>query len=152
MKKLFVLLAACCMLSAAAVVAAEEFALKDSKGRIHKLADYRGKWVLVNFWATWCAPCREEIPDLIALHKERKDLVVIGIAMEYPSEQVVMDYVKEVAIPYPIVLGNYKIAKQIGAVDALPVSYLYNPEGKLSGYQSGPITRASLEEFMRNRK
>lgn len=133
---------------------ASEFELKDIQSHVHHLTDYRGKWVLVNFWATWCAPCLEELPDLAALHNAHKstDLIVIGIAMEYPSTKVVLDFLKTHPLPYPIVLGDYKIAKQIGMVEALPTSYLFDQTGKLVSYQSGTVTRASVEEFIRSRK
>ena len=134
--------------------AAAEFTLKDTTGHEHHLSDYRGKWVLVNFWATWCAPCLEEIPDLIALHKAHKDkdLVVIGVALDYSSTKVVLDFIKKHAINYPIVLGTYKIASRIGEVEGLPTSYLYNPAGKLVSYQTGILTRANVEEYIKSKK
>jgi thiol-disulfide isomerase/thioredoxin len=147
------LLAACLSLFVQCA-AANDFILRDIQGHVHHLSDYRGKWVLVNFWATWCAPCLEEIPELVALHKAHKDtdLIVIGIAMEYPSTQVVLDFLKTQPLPYPVVLGDYKIAKQIGAVQALPTSYLFDQTGKLVSSQSGTVTRAGVEEFIRSRK
>jgi thiol-disulfide isomerase/thioredoxin len=147
------LVAACLMLFALNTPAAE-FTLKDTQGRVHHLTDYRGKWVLVNFWATWCAPCLEELPELAALHNVHKDtdLIVIGIAMEYPSTKVVLDFIKERAIPYPVVLGDYKIAKQIGAVEVLPTSYLFDQTGKLVSSQSGTVTQDSVEKFISSRK
>jgi len=143
-----------CLLLFALSSVASEFTLKDIQGNTHHLTDYRGKWVLVNFWASWCAPCLEELPDLVALHNAHKDtdLVVIGIAMEYPSAKVVLDFVKERAIPYPIVLGDRKTAKQIGPVGALPISYLFDQTGKLVSSQSGTVTRASVEGFISSRK
>ena len=133
---------------------ASEFALKDIQGHVHHLMDYRGKWVLVNFWATWCAPCLEELPDLAALYNAHNggDLIVIGVAMEYPSTQVVLDFLKTHPIPYPVVLGDYKIAKQIGPVQALPTSYLFDQTGKLVSSQSGTVSRDSVEKFMSSRK
>ena len=154
MKKMMRSLLAACLLLFALHATASEFTLKDTQGHVHHLSDYRGKWVLVNFWATWCAPCLEELPELVALHNAHKDadLIVIGIAMEYPSTKVVLDFVKKKAIPYPVVLGDYKIAKQIGVVQALPTSYLFDQTGKLVSSQSGSVTRASVEEFISSRK
>ena len=133
---------------------ASEFSLKDTQNHVHYLTDYRGKWVLVNFWATWCAPCLEELPELAALHNAHKDtdLIVIGIAMEYPSTKVVLDFLKTHPLPYPVVPGDYKIAKQIGAVEALPTSYLFDQTGKLVSSQSGTVSRDSVEKFINSRK
>ena len=132
------------------LASAHEFTLKDIHGQVHHLSDYRGKWVLVNFWATWCPPCLEELPDLAALytaHKD-KDLVVLGVAMEYPSAKVVRDFLKENPIPYPVVLGDYTMAKQIGEVEVLPTSYLFDPTGKPASSHAGAITRDSVEEYI----
>jgi len=133
---------------------ASDFTLKDTQGHVHYLSDYRGKWVLVNFWATWCAPCLEELPTLSALYNAHKDtdLVVIGIAMEYPSVQVVMDFLKSHSLPYPIVLGDHKMSKQIGPIEALPTSYLFDQTGNLAGSQSGSVTKESVEKFISSRK
>ena len=133
---------------------ASGFTLKDTLGHVHRLSDYRGKWVLVNFWATWCAPCLEELPALSALYNAHKDtdLVVIGVAMEYPSSQVVMDFLKDHSLPYPIVLGDHKMAKQIGPIEALPTSYLFDQTGNLAGSQSGTVTKESVEKFISSRK
>ena len=132
---------------------AHEFTFKDIQGKVQRLSDYRGKWVLVNFWATWCPPCLEEIPDLIALHNAHKDtnLVVIGIALEYASRKGVTEFVAQHAIPYPIVLGDHRMAGQVGEVDGLPTTYLFDPEGKQVAHQEGPITRENVEEYIRSK-
>jgi len=143
-----------CLLWFVAGTTAQAFTLKDSHGHTHHLSDYRGKWVLVNFWATWCAACIEEIPDLAALynaHKDR-DLMVLGIVMEYPTEKIARDFVKEHRIPYPIILGSYKISRQIGDVAVFPTSYLYDPAGKLVSYQPGVVSREVVEEFIYKQK
>lgn len=143
-----------CLLLFALSASAHEFTVKDLHGHTHHLSDYRGKWVLVNFWASWCAPCLEELPDLISLynaHKD-KDMVVIGIAMEYPSTRVIQDFVKERGIPYPIVLGSLKIARQIGPVGSLPTTYLFDPAGEPVSYEPGIITRKAVEAYIRARK
>ncbi|MBN8771518.1 MAG: TlpA family protein disulfide reductase [Thiobacillus sp.] len=125
------------------------FTLTDTNGKTHTLDGYKGKWVLVNFWATWCPPCQEEIPDLIALHGEKKNnLVVIGIAMDYRNAKQVTDFADGLLVDYPIVLGNAQIASQIGPVQGLPTTYLYNPDGKMVAQQVGAITRESVESFI----
>jgi thiol-disulfide isomerase/thioredoxin len=128
---------------------ADSFAMQDMQGKTQRLSDYRGKWVLVNFWATWCPPCQKEIPDLISLQNSHKDLVVIGIAMEYASGKLVADFAKKHGINYPIVLGNSKIVGQIGELEALPTSYLYSPTGVQIASQAGAVTRESIESFIK---
>ena len=130
--------------------AAPGFSVTDMAGESHRLADYRGKWVLVNYWATWCPPCLEEIPDLVALYDERhdKDLMVIGVAMQYKSSNEVADYVDDMLMSYPIVLGDDKITAQIGSADVLPTTYIFNPEGKLVATRHGLITKAYVEHLI----
>lgn len=130
-------------------VLAEGFSLRDMQGKTHTLAGYRGKWVLVNFWATWCPPCRDEIPDLIELHERHKDLVVIGIAMDYRDPAQVKKFAEEMFISYPLVLGDSRIAAQIGAIPGLPTTYLYNPQGKLAAFNVGALTRQAVETYIK---
>ena len=146
---LLALLLACLSISHAA-----DFVLEDIQGRTHRLADYRGKWVLVNFWATWCSPCLSEIPELSSLHNAHKDkdLLVIGIALQSESRKEVADFAQAHGISYPVVLGDFKTARQIGAVDVLPSSFLYDPMGELVSYQAGVVTRASIEAYINNKK
>lgn len=133
---------------------AADFSLQDLQGKTHRLADYRGKWVLVNFWATWCPPCLAEIPELNSLHNAHKDsdLAVIGIAMDSGSGKTVADFAKARGISYPVILGDRKIVAQIGPVEVLPSSYLYAPSGEKVGYQPGEVTRASIESYIKNKK
>jgi len=151
MRSLRVLLLSCLLL-ASVNVAAENFVFKDMQGKEQRLSDYKGKWVLVNFWATWCPPCLEEIPDLVDMHNERKasDFVVIGVAMSSARDSV-NAFAKQMDISYPIVMGNDRIAAQIGKVEALPTSYLYDPTGKLVSYQTGLITRDAIESYIRSK-
>lgn len=130
-------------------VQAADFKVTDTNGKTHTLSGYKGKWVLVNYWATWCPPCLEEIPDLIALHGDKKNnLVVIGVAMDYRNARQVTDFANGLLVDYPIVLGTPGVVRQIGPVQGLPTTYLYNPEGKMVAQQVGLITRAAVESYI----
>jgi len=134
---------------AASSVQAAGFKVTDTNGKIHTLAGYKGKWVLVNFWATWCPPCLEEIPDLIALHENKKNnLVVIGVASDYRSAKQVTDFAEGLLVSYPIVLGTPDVINQIGPVQGLPTTYLFNPEGKMVAQQVGALTQAAVESYI----
>ena len=145
MRRISLMLIAVCWMSAAT---AEGFVLTDTKCKVLRLEDYKGKWVLVNFWATWCPPCLEEIPDLIKLSETRKDLLVIGIAMDYENPKYVKEFADNLFISYPIVLGDRKIADQIGKIPGLPTSYLYNPSGKLAAQHVGAVTREGVDRYI----
>jgi thiol-disulfide isomerase/thioredoxin len=110
---------------------------------------YHGQWVLVNFWATWCQPCRQEIPELIRLqHDEAGKLTIIGIAVSYSNPQSVTDFVRQHGMGYPIVLGNADMAAEFGGFMGLPASFLYGPDGRLMHRFEGPQTEASIEQAM----
>jgi thiol-disulfide isomerase/thioredoxin len=141
-----------CLLLLTFNVTANEFVFRDMQGKEQRLSEYRGKWVLLNFWATWCPPCLEEIPDLVEMHNARSatDFAVIGVAMS-SSRDSVISFGKQLEISYPIVLGDDKTAAQIGRINALPTSYLYDPSGKLVSYQSGMVTREAIESYIRSK-
>ncbi|SEQ83036.1 Thiol-disulfide isomerase or thioredoxin [Nitrosomonas sp. Nm51] len=132
-------------------VGAQAFRFQDTDGKIHTLADYKGRWVIVNFWATWCPPCLEEIPDLIALYESRDDVMVIGVAMEFTDPDVVTAFAQSMSITYPTVLGNRRIASQLDEISLLPSTYFFDPEGKPAARQQGIVTRESIEAFISTR-
>ncbi|MCP5250701.1 MAG: TlpA family protein disulfide reductase [Burkholderiales bacterium] len=127
------------------------FQFKDTQGKTHTLADYQGRWVVVNFWATWCPPCLEEIPDLISLYENRKDVMVIGVAMEFSDPQVVMKFVEAMSISYPTILGSRQIASQLDDISMLPSTYFFDPDGRPAARKLGIVTRESIEAFIDSR-
>jgi thiol-disulfide isomerase/thioredoxin len=134
--------------------AANNFVLKDTVGKKHTLSQYKGKWVIVNYWATWCPPCLEEVPDLVALYDSRKnkDVMILGVAFDYQSAQEVAEYVDDMLMSYPIVLGDDETIKQIGSADVLPTTYIYNPRGELVKTKRGLVTKQYLEAVMTSEK
>ncbi|MEO8166541.1 MAG: TlpA disulfide reductase family protein [Betaproteobacteria bacterium] len=132
--------------------AAENFTVTDADGKTHSLEGYRGKWLIVNFWATWCPPCLEEIPDLVAVKEARKDVQVIGIAMEFQDAKQVLQFAEGMFVNYPIVLGNRKISDGIGRVDGLPTTFIYDPQGRLAVRHVGKIARKQIERLIAGRK
>lgn len=139
-----------CLL-ASAPAAAAKFTLTDAGGKIHRLADYRGKWVVVNFWATWCPPCLEEIPDLVAISDARRDVQVFGVAMGFQDPKQVLQFAEGMFVGYPIVLGDEKTAAQIGKVVGLPTTFVYDPKGNLARRFVGKVTREQLVRLIDGR-
>ena len=130
--------------------AAGDFVLNDMTGKKHTLSQYKGKWVIVNYWATWCPPCLEEVPDLVALYDNHKtkDVMVFGIAFDYESANEVEKYVDDMLMSYPIVLGDDAVRKQIGSSEVLPTTYIYNPQGQLVKTKRGLVTKKYLEAII----
>jgi len=134
--------------------ATANFMLKDMSGNKHQLSGYKGKWVLVNYWATWCPPCLEEVPDLVNLydHHKQKDLMVIGVVFDYKDVKEVSEYVDDMLMSYPIVLGDDSVTAQIGSAEVLPTTFIYNPQGVLVKIKRGLITRDYVERMIAGKK
>ena len=127
--------------------ASKSFVMKDLAGKEHRLSDYQGKWVLVNYWATWCPSCLDEMPDFIDLYDKHKakDLVVLGVAVDYKNEREVRHFVDDMLVPYPIILGTPKIFAQFGSPSVLPTTLIYNPQGKLETIKRGQLSKRAVE-------
>lgn len=146
------LMLVCSQLASAEVNAKSNFLLKDMIGVQHQLAQYKGKWVLVNYWATWCPPCLEEVPDLVNLYDQHKnkDLVVLGVVFDYKDVKEVNAYVDDMLMSYPIVLGDDSVVEQIGTADVMPTTFIYNPKGRLVKIKRGIVTKKYVENLMQS--
>jgi thiol-disulfide isomerase/thioredoxin len=128
-----------------------DFTLPDLEGKNHKLSDYRGKWVVVNYWATWCPPCLKEIPDLIEFHEahKTKDAVVIGVDFEDIAVKELTEFVDEYFIDYTVLRQKPAARSDLGLISGLPTSFLISPEGELIARQTGPVSAKMIEDFIK---
>ena len=126
-----------------------DFTLQDLNGKSVSLSDFRGKWVIVNYWATWCPPCLEEIPDLVDLYEENRDtIVVLGVAFEEVNEEYLKEFVDSHMISYPIMNTEPVPVTELGPVLGLPTSYIISPDGERVARQEGPVTREAIEKYI----
>ena len=129
---------------------APPFLLRDLDGNVVSTAAWQGKVVLVNFWATWCPPCREEIPILIQLsEKYKNDLLVIGISVDDGSPEDVKEFAHSVGINYPIIMRSHELIAEYGGVPALPTTFLVNKEGRVVQKHEGLFSPALYETEIR---
>jgi len=126
---------------------APDFELKDANGHTVKLSDYRGKVVLLDFWATLCGPCKIEIPWFKEFERENKDkgFAVIGVAMDDDGWDAVKPFSQEIGINYRVVLGNDDVAQLFGGVEALPTTFLIDREGRIASVHIGLSGKRDFE-------
>ena len=124
---------------------APEFALKDVNGATVKIADYKGKVVLLNFWATWCVPCKAEMPWFQEFEKNYKDrgFAVLGASLDEDGWQVVKPYIDEHKFNYRIIVATPEMAQLYGVVDALPTTFMIDQQGRIAATHTGLISKAT---------
>jgi thiol-disulfide isomerase/thioredoxin len=123
------------------------FTLKDMNGEDVKLASFKGKVILLNFWATWCGPCKAEIPSLVELqHQYGDDLVVLGFSVDDPVEKM-RPYAAQYKINYPLLVGNGRedVQDAFGPLFGIPVSVIIGRDGKIAKKHSGIATKDQFE-------
>jgi peroxiredoxin len=129
-----------------------DFRLPDIDGEWHRLSDYRGQWVVVNYWATWCPPCLRELPELEAFNTASGgDAVVLGVNMERIGETALRAFVDDQALTFPILVAGVspERSRLVGPVDGLPTTYLVSPSGEPVARQVGEVTAEALHRFIR---
>jgi thiol-disulfide isomerase/thioredoxin len=129
---------------------AVEMRLNGVDGSIQYLSDFKGKWVVVNYWATWCPPCIEEMPELQAFHddNEARGAVVIGINTEDVSREKLIAFLDDYFISYPIFTSPPQFESELGAIPGLPTTFLISPNGSVEARQVGGVTREMIETFI----
>lgn len=137
-----------CMMLLPSHAAPEAWQLKDMAGKTHRAAQYHGKWLLVNYWAPWCPPCLEEMPELVAFYDAHpKQVMVLGVAVRYESVQSVRDFAEDMLISYPVILGDSQ-KDQLQSAEVLPTTYIYKPDGSLLQIKRGAVSKQSLEKLL----
>lgn len=134
--------------------AAPAFYLKNFAGGRAQLSDYRGKVVLINFWATWCPPCVKEIPDLVELQTSYGDrgLVILGISLDRNPDRVLQPFIDKYKINYPILLDDGRVAKNYGGITGIPTTFLVDREGIIRnqyvGLRPKRVFEAAIKELL----
>jgi peroxiredoxin len=123
---------------------APDFTLKDADGKPVKLSDYRGKVVLLNFWATWCGPCKIEIPWFMDFEQQYKDknFAVLGVSLDDDGWESVKPYIAEKKINYRVVIGTEQVAQLYGEVDSLPTTFTIDREGRVAAVHIGLVSKS----------
>jgi thiol-disulfide isomerase/thioredoxin len=126
---------------------APDFTLRSADGKTYQLSKMHGKVVVVNFWATWCPPCKREIPDLIEVFGKyrSKGLEIVGIALDQGGWNDVTPFLKQNKINYPIVVGDDNVSDAYGGITAIPTTFIIDKNGYIVDSHVGMMTKAQLE-------
>ena len=130
-------------------VPAPDFVLKDLQGKDLKLADYKGKVLVLNFWATWCPPCRAEIPDFVEAYAANKDkgLEILGVSVDRMTADRLLPFVSKAKINYPVVLADAKIVQDYEPGDYIPATIIIDKKGIVRHRHVGQIDKETLVQL-----
>ena len=128
---------------------APDFSLQQLGGETFRLSDHRGKVVAINFWATWCPPCREEIPDLVALQNEMQgEVLFVGVSLDKGDPETVRAFADEFGINYPLVIDDGSVLEKYGPIPGLPTTFFVGPGGRLRVQALGLLTEENLRPML----
>ena len=127
---------------------APNFSLQTADGKTIELAKLKGKVVLVNFWATWCGPCRKEMPDFVELYKQKrsKGLEIVSISLDQEGWKVVNPFVKQYNINFPVTIGNGYLVEAYGGIQYIPTTFIVDRNGYIVDKQIGMMAKQVLEQ------
>ena len=130
---------------------APDFTLESLDGHNIRLSDYRGKAVLLNFWATWCGPCKIEMPWFVDLQKEygAQGLQIVGVAMDDSGKDEIAKFAKDMGVNYPVLIGKEAVGDEYGGVPALPESFFISRDGKIVDMIMGLRGKAEIEDSIK---
>jgi thiol-disulfide isomerase/thioredoxin len=130
---------------------APDFTLQSLDGKTVHLSDYRGKGVLLNFWATWCSPCKIEMPWFVELQKQyaANGLQIVGVAMDDASAKDIADFAKDMGVNYPILIGKEDVGDAYGGVQFLPENFYIDRDGKVVDRAFGLKGRGEIEDSIK---
>jgi len=130
---------------------APDFSLESLDGKTTRLSDFRGKAVLLNFWATWCGPCKIEMPWFVDFQKQygSQGLQIVGVAMDDASKEDIGKFAKDMGVNYPILIGKEAVGDQYGGVPALPETFLIARDGKIVDKIIGLRGKAEIEDAIK---
>ena len=165
MEKLFAAIAAIAMIALAAAgaaacaqpraeaeaVPAPDFSLKDLQGNNLSLSSYKGKVLVINFWATWCPPCRREIPDFIEVYREYRDkgMEILGVSVDETTAEALLEWTKRTGINYPIALATPEIVRDYEPGDYIPATIIVDGNGQIRYRQSSLMDKETLIRLFR---
>ena len=129
---------------------APDFNLKDQYGVVHSLENYKGKVIFLNFWATWCPPCKKEMPDVESIYKEygenKKDVIILGVNSEKENE--VKKFLKDKGYTFPTVIDENSEVMRKYFIQAFPTSFVIDKEGNVYGYVMGGLTKEQIKQVI----
>ena len=140
--------------SSAGFKEAPDFTLADINGNKKMLSDYKGRVVILDFWATWCPPCRAEVPHFIALYNEyrEKGLEIIGVTLDHNAEEVARSFAEENGINYTVLLGDRQVSDLYGGIMSIPTTFVIDKDGlirkKYLGYQDKEVFEKDIKELL----
>jgi peroxiredoxin len=133
---------------------APDFSLTDHNGKTVKLSDYKGQVVILDFWATWCGPCRMEIPGFVKLYNKYQDkgVHIIGVSLDRDGWTPVRPFMQQYNIDYSIVLGNQQVVSAYGGINAIPTTFIINKDGqvvdKVVGYKPDTYFESAINKWL----